>query len=100
MKDTLNRSYNLIGATNDSNLAILYSLLVMALATLLVIRIIKFWDKPCYESRAHSRKGGKIEYFIVEKHLNLFYVPIHGVYSNEADAISKLNELNARHKTN
>jgi len=97
MKDPLNHSFTLNGA-NDSNLAILYSLLVMALATLLVIRIIKFWEKPCYESRAHSRKGGKIEYFIVEKHLNLFYVPIHGVYSNEADAISKLNEFNSKKK--
>ena len=98
MKDTLNHSFNLTGA-NDSNLAILYSLLVMALATLLVIRIIKFWDKPMYEIRANWIKGSRYDYYIVEKHLNLFYVPIHGVYSNEADAISKLNELNARHKT-
>jgi hypothetical protein len=99
MKDTLNNSFTLTGANDDKFMAIMYAILVIALAILLVIHIIHMWEKPMYESRAHSRKVGKTEYYIVEKYLTLFYVPIHGVYSNEADAISKLNELNARHKT-
>jgi hypothetical protein len=95
MKEKPIQSFNL-SVYNDNNLAILYSLLVIALATLLVIRIIKFWDKPKYEVHCHEDNNGKIDWYIVEKHLNLFYVPIHGVYSNEADAISRLNELKSK----
>lgn len=99
MKETTAQSFNL-SVYNDNNLAILYSLLVLALATLLVIHINRMWNRAHYEIHSHEYKNGKVDYYIVEKYFNLFFAPIHGVYTSEFDAHCKLIELNEKKTKN
>lgn len=99
MKENQIQSFNL-SVYNDNNLAILYSLLVLALATLFVIRIIKMWDRDKHEIHSHEYKNGKTDYYIAKKEFNIFYVPLHGVYASKFDAHCKLIELNEKELKN